>query len=762
MATGFSFLFGGNTGETPDSLKQKRDYIRALMGASNAPRNVGEGLNSLGDGLVAGILNSRVNAAQTSGETSANSAFNDAITGYLKTGDNSALGSPSPSPLSAPSSITPGTPNDIQTSFLDTVKSGGLSNPYGLAAVAATGQAESGFSPQNAGRTWNDGANNAGGIMSWNGPRLANLQKFAGGSNGTPQQQGQFFLQENPQLITALNNAKSVGEAQQIMNNAWAFKGYNQPGNPNAAHRLALANGFLPQFQSANSGAQAPNQVASLDPSAGMPQPGAAQQMQATSPAPQPANIPVPTARPDQVAAPISQPSPAPVQMAGGDGFPQSSGPAGIDPRLLRALSNPFLNEGQKAALQVLVNQQLEQQRAAQDQQTWMARQAYEEQQKQADPAYQLNLKKAQTDLANVRTPEQELAAQQQIWQQRQDAETKAKQADPAYQVELQKSQLDLERAKKTPGQIKVVGSKAVLFPDDGSPPIDVTPSGSTGGKFRFDGSSVEGQALNGLIDAGKLTEEQAQQMGAGKTITGPNGEMLFLTPQSIFGQGQPQAPQAPQQQQGIDIFAGQPPQAQQADPQTAPQSVQQSAPAQDQQNAPIPLTAPKAPSKDELDAAGFADRLNESGGIIDNNENQGLNTIDQYLAGRWVPGFIGNGIIGKTNPDFQLFDQARRNFTNAQLRRESGAVISPEEEQNANKQYFPVPGDQPEVIAQKRANRAAAIKAMSRSAGPTYKIPQAAKTDALSQARDAISKGASRDAVIQRLRENGIDPTGL
>ena len=60
---------------------------------------------------------------------------------------------------------------------------------------------------------------------------MAALQKFAGGNNGTPQQQGQFFLQENPDLITALNNAKSVQEAQSLMNNAWAFKGYNVPGN---------------------------------------------------------------------------------------------------------------------------------------------------------------------------------------------------------------------------------------------------------------------------------------------------------------------------------------------------------------------------------------------------------------------------------------------------------------------------------------------------------------------------------------------------
>jgi hypothetical protein len=139
-------------------------------------------------------------------------------------------------------------PNQIYTDFMQTVANGGVTNPYALAAIASTGTAESGFSASNADRTWNDGINNAGGIMSWNGPRLAALQRFSGGTNGTPKQQAAFFLQENPALIQKLNGAGSLQEAQQLMNNAWAFKGYDQPGNANAAHRLHLAGQYLKQF----------------------------------------------------------------------------------------------------------------------------------------------------------------------------------------------------------------------------------------------------------------------------------------------------------------------------------------------------------------------------------------------------------------------------------------------------------------------------------------------------------------------------------
>lgn len=71
-------------------------------------------------------------------------------------------------------------------------------------------------------------------------------------------------------------------------------------------------------------------------------------------------------------------------------------------------------------------------------------------------------------------------------------------------------------------------------------------PPSASGGEFRFGGNAVEAQALNGLIESGQLTPEQAQQLAAGKTITNPaDGSMVFMTPQGVFGQpaqgGQPQ-----------------------------------------------------------------------------------------------------------------------------------------------------------------------------------------------------------------------------
>ncbi len=58
-----------------------------------------------------------------------------------------------------------------------------------------------------------------------------------------------------------------------------------------------------------------------------------------------------------------------------------------------------------------------------------------------------------------------------------------------------------------------------------------------------------------------------------------------------------------------------------------------------------------------------------------------------------------------------QQLDQAKRDFINAVLRRESGAVIAESEFENAEKQYFPQIGDSQEVIAQKRRNREIATR---------------------------------------------------
>jgi DNA-binding transcriptional MerR regulator len=150
--------------------------------------------------------------------------------------------------------------NEIETTFVNTLRQGGLTNPYGLAAVAAYGKAESGYNPNRIAGSWSDPsesgqAGTSGGILSWRAERLNALRNFAGGGNGDVATQAQFFLQEDPQLIQALNNAKSPQEANALMANAWRFAGYNRQGGE-FANRLNLTNSYLARLNGQDAGTQ--------------------------------------------------------------------------------------------------------------------------------------------------------------------------------------------------------------------------------------------------------------------------------------------------------------------------------------------------------------------------------------------------------------------------------------------------------------------------------------------------------------------------
>lgn len=124
-----------------------------------------------------------------------------------------------------------------------------------------------------------------------------------------------------------------------------------------------------------------------------------------------------------------------------------------------------------------------------------------------------------------------------------------------------------------------------------------------------------------------------------------------------------------------------------------------------------------RQPTADQSAAIGYANRLAAANKIFDDP------ALTDAGMSAWQSGLSGVPIVGNslTSSKYQQFDQAQREFINAQLRRESGAAIAESEFANARKQYFPVYGDKPEVIAQKKAARDLAAQNMGRAAGPTY-----------------------------------------
>ena len=109
--------------------------------------------------------------------------------------------------------------------------------------------------------------------------------------------------------------------------------------------------------------------------------------------------------------------------------------------------------------------------------------------------------------------------------------------------------------------------------------------------------------------------------------------------------------------------------------------------------------------------------------------------------------------ILGGLSPEQQKVIQARTNFITALLRKESGAAIGANEYTTAEKNYFPAPGDPPDVVRQKQAAREAAIKGMKISAGPGGKFIDQGQVPAPPAAGDLAAQAA---AELKRREKEG------
>lgn len=138
------------------------------------------------------------------------------------------------------------------------------------------------------------------------------------------------------------------------------------------------------------------------------------------------------------------------------------------------------------------------------------------------------------------------------------------------------------------------------------------------------------------------------------------------------------------------------------------------------------PLMMPKPLTEGQGRAGLFGTRASAADKILRGlEENISTTGLAVKRAAEDIP-FVGGAASALGNvllsPDQQKVEQGQRDFINAVLRQESGAVISPSEFSNAQKQYFPQPGDSKQVIEQKRRNRETAIAGLKLMAGPAGK----------------------------------------
>jgi len=120
-------------------------------------------------------------------------------------------------------------------------------------------------------------------------------------------------------------------------------------------------------------------------------------------------------------------------------------------------------------------------------------------------------------------------------------------------------------------------------------------------------------------------------------------------------------------------------------------------------------ITADNKPlTEGQSKSALFGSRMMMANNIFDTLEKAGTTTSTPGMNTGYGVGSLVNAL---SSADQQQLMQAKRDFLNAVLRRESGAVIGESEFANGERQYFPQVGDTKQVMAQKKANREAAMR---------------------------------------------------
>lgn len=427
-----SFIFGGDTGETPDSIKRKRALAYALIQAQNTPRNVGEGIDALGKGLVAGILGRRADKAETAGIAKSNSAFDALINGGSSApstvpmsgaGNEVRASSPASSGVAAPAFANDGTelgallsdpskrsalPAGMRNNNPGNIKFVGQKIPgiVGPSVNTDQGDPQAVFATPEAGmnamfqlakkkydggkRTTND---LIAGNMGWtpgNYDAAANVARSMGlrptdDLNLNDPQMAAKFLRGL--IIQEHGKSGALYPEQMIMSAIGGASQQVASAQPMTATDAIAAQSPVPPV--APQAYQDPRMV-NVGPQQPMPNAAAAlaapqgQAMAPQLPPPQNVSAPPPVAAvPQQAPQQVAQNTPAQAL---------SRGPS--IQQLMQVAQDPYLDEGKRSVVNALLQQKL---KAQQDEQERIA--------KQSDPAYQTDLQLKQAQLREITSP---------------------------------------------------------------------------------------------------------------------------------------------------------------------------------------------------------------------------------------------------------------------------------------------------------------------------------------------------------------------
>jgi hypothetical protein len=459
-------------------------------------------------------------------------------------------------------------------------------------------------------------------------------------------------------------------------------------------------------------GYQQPQQVASLDPSSGM---GTASPIQ-----PPPVNAPAPPPTPGYVDPRVTTEGRAPMQG------PTQPAPA-LPPPTTVASAPPVASVPQQQPASLMSSAVPGQAPSAPQ----MIAQTSPS--KRAQIAALLQNPYTQEIGQQMLMQEYQQQQEEQKWRAREDYKLNTQRADPAYKLEQDYKQAQLDALKAKTGKranVTNLGDGWLYDQDthEAFRPQDEAAKSGGGSGFRFGGNSVEAQSLNGLIESGQITEGQAQQLGAGKTITDPStGSMMFLTPQGIFQQEQGQQPTPMNQSQSpINLFGDSGGNAPVASPAAPPLTVPNKAPDSISANNPgiIPLTGGK-PQKLLTEA----ERKNQSLFSVIKPE---LQVVEDNFDALSDP---KNQAYSKlpfsefaTTPEYQKAANSLQTIVSSYLYSVSGATATPDEVRKQTDILTPRPGESKESIENKKRRVRTMVNAVAQAGSlPPMEEPQAA-----------------------------------
>lgn len=658
-----NFIFGGEgMPKTPQELARMR-AIAASLQQRRAPRDVGEGLQALGNGLVAGVMTHRANKAERAGKESASGAFQTVMDAMLGGGSSGGGAMPTPSysgavpaeaattdPVNArvaqgfaafggdASTEMDGTKEKFISALMPEAMRVGQEIGVDPRVIVAQAAQETGWGKSAPGNNFfgikshgQSGGQNLTTHEVINGQRVKVNDSFRQYESPADSVRGYGeFITRNPRY-EPFRTAGSLDEQLAALQES----GYAT--DPNYANSVGSIARSIPM----------PTQTASLQPMTGGggvpadPKAALAQALMArqNSGAGQQAIA---------QAAPQMQPQPAPQPEQQQMAQTQPQGDQGMR-AAMQALSNPYLTDGQRMVVQTLLDRQLQ----------------------SMDPMRKLQMEKLQREIS---------------------------QPVKRDTVTINGRLVDAQ-----------TGQEIANFP-----------------------AAPKAPTVQTIYDPQTGMEKKVQWVdGAWQEVGGvkaPSGTQLRVNPET-----------------GEVTF---------------------------QQGAGLkPLT--EGQSKDTV----YATRAEGSLPVL-NQLDTALTNFGES-AGAKMP-LIGNYLKSE---DYQKAEQAGLEFLQAVLRKDTGAAITADEQDQYGNVYLPRPGDTPGVIAQKRDSRTRALEAIKAGmppaailaqeqalrktgdapAGQTPAQPgQIDTSGALEKAKAAIAAGAPREAVIKRLMDAGIDPGGL